>query len=161
MDSYFQNLDIIIKDIVNKLHNELDTILFAFDINNNNSINSFFELIDNKIAELNKNRLVSLKNSIKDIDDIDYEEIISDDAKTFMQDLSIFYQKTIKKISDELTNDKDDFTKNRINNYLGEIFYQKFVTKIEEVLSFNNKVLYNNYLANCERINNINQKTLK
>ncbi len=161
LDNYFQNLDITIKDIVNKLRNELDLALVSLSIENNGAFNPFFDAINEKIVSLNVNRLNTLKNTIQEIDEVNYEEIVNNDSKLFIQELSAFYLNNVTNLINEVTMNLDEFKKKRITDYLKESFYQKFTSRISETLIFNNKVLINNYLANCERLESINQKTLK
>ncbi len=160
LDNYFQNLDITIKDIINKLHNELDLVLDSLSIDNK-SLNQFFDSINEQISSLSANRLSTLKNTILKIDEVNYEEIINDNSKLFIQKLSTFYLNNIDNLINELTSNEDDFKKKRLTDYLKESFYAKYNNRISETIGFNNKILINNYLANCERIESINQKTLK
>lgn len=162
LDNHFQNLKITMQDIINKLHSELDIAIISLTNEENSEINyHFFDLINDKLVVLSNNRLSSLKNTIKEIDDIDYEECIDSETNAFVQELSTFYKENISKLIDDLGNNLDEFKKKRIIDYLNGAFFQKFIMKIKEALTFNNKVLLNNYYANCERIESINQKTLK
>ena len=166
---------------LNKLNIDLDNNNEILHITINNIINLFCEEVTNKIIELKKsdinieeirniinvfyhkikeelelllnNRYKVLKDNIINIENINYKENINKEKEIILNNIKNIYEKLVKKLIIENNND-------RIDNYLKVLNYERFITKIKEILNNMDIILYNSYVESNNKYKELNQKTL-
>ena len=123
-------------------------------------IKNFFDLITNKLNALLKERSTSLKEKLGDIDKDEYKEELEIISSNIINAITLEYQKNTKLVTEEFGKNMDNFNLERLNNYLNEIVLKKIINNLKENFLYANMIIYNDYLENYERMQNINKKTL-
>lgn len=160
-----ETLSITLNNIISVLMNELTSKLLEFDNKNSNDdviqklVVAFQEKLNEQIEVLIQNRLVKLKEIVNEISDIDYKEILENEKERIVSSLSSYFKDNAIKIKN-IGNNYDSFNKERLNDYIDVLFYEKLINKVKESISNMDNILYNNYQANLEKFNNLNAKTL-
>ena len=111
----------------------------------------FLEYIDN----LYKKRFFNLKNK-KDKDN--YLDYINNKVIDVIRE---YYVNHFSLIVDLLSINYSDFEKERLSNYINNIFCNKFILRLLDCINNANMILINNYRESTDRYNLINEKTLK
>lgn len=160
-----ETLSITLNNIISVLMNELTSKLLEFDNKNSNDdviqklVVAFQEKLNEQIEVLIQNRLVKLKEIVNEISDIDYKEILENEKERIVSSLSSYFKDNALELKN-IGNNYDSFNKERLNDYIDVLFYEKLINKVKESISNMDNILYNNYQANLEKFNNLNAKTL-
>lgn len=125
------------------------------------AVNKFNQTLKDNVIKLLEKKNQNLKNSIINIDDVDYRELIDMETKSILDEIKKVYQKgishLIKTIINEYTRDKQI----RIEDYLNNIYFEKYILKITEIIINMDNILYNNYEESLNKYHDLNEKTLK
>ncbi len=149
-----------IQMIVNDLTNMISSISND-DKDVNKTVSAFFKVVINKLNNLLKKRSLSLKEKLNNIEEVEYQKLLNETAEIVINSLEKAYLKNIQLLIDEFSNNLDDFNKNRLSNYLTDNVLTKIVNNLKENFLFGNMIIYNAFLENYERMENINKKTIK
>lgn len=111
----------------------------------------FLEFINN----LYKKRFNSFKNKKEKDNYLDFinNKIIDEIKDYYLNDFGL--------IIDSLGVSYSEFERERLNNYINNTFYSKFMMRMLDTINNANMILINNYYESTERYNLINEKTLK
>lgn len=156
---YSNYCDTLSKDSTNTIISYLDNSLEKQDTVSN-LVNTFFGMIKGKINDIIKERLENIKNNIQNIDHINYEKKLNDEALLIANQLSDYYQENIYMLIDEISK---DITTYRLDfkDYLLNTLYRKLINTLIDKLMYSIKLINNNYDENTMMLETINQKTLK
>ena len=156
---YSNYCDTLSKDSTNIIISYLDNSLEKQDTVSN-LVNTFFGMIKGKINTIIKERLENIKNNIQNIDHINYEKKLNDEALLIANQLSDYYQENIYMLIDEISK---DITTYRLDfkDYLLNTLYRKLINTLRDKLMYSIKLINNNYDENTMMLETINQKTLK
>ena len=126
-----------------------------------NTITSFFLIVSKKLKEIINNQIEPIKDKLDGLTDEEYIKKLNDISTGIIDDMSNYFKENANMLSDELNQDIDDDIKNSINKYILDILTIKMINMLRDKLMYSIKVINNNYEANKEIIENINEKTLK
>ena len=160
LDNNYEILEITLNNMFTLYKEEMFNKMTFLGANKelvSNYLDKFINDLENKILSLIKNKITVLKNSVNDIDNIAYKEIIDDETIKCLSRFKLYYDNLIN----ELINNIENKDNERMNEYLKTINYEKIFNKFKEVLINMDTILYNNYLESIEKFNNLNEKTLK
>lgn len=161
LDTNLESLLIIINNIMNLLTIELTDKLNILSNNNQEAINNFQKLNLKNIIELINQRNTYLKEKVLDIDNINYKEELDDETKNVIEKVKEFYNNNVNNLINELNKSVDEFTKHRISDYLNNLYFSRFIKKIEDAIINMDNILFNNYQFSYQKYLNLNEKTLK
>ena len=161
IDSNYELLKLTTINIINLSINEV--ILNILNIENSflNKkrieflVNEYFKDFLEYIDGLYKKRVIGLKIQ-KDKDN--YLDYINN---KIIDDIKDYYLNNFILIIEDICIDYNDFDKERLDNYINNAFYSRFISKLLENINNANRLLINNYHESKERYNLINEKTLK
>ena len=125
-----------------------------------NTVIGFFTILSNKFKELIIAKTQKLKDNLNTITSEDYNKELRYLSIYTNNQLLAFYEENINMLLDELANDVDNLTREKINNYLFEAIHEKMMNMLRDKFDFSIKLISNNYNANEEIMKNINEKTL-
>ena len=156
---YSNYCDTLSKDSTNTIISYLDNSLEKQDTISN-LVNTFFGMVKAKLNTITKERLENIKNNIQNIDHINYEKKLNDEALLIANQLSDYYQENIYMLIDEISK---DITTYRLDfkDYLLNTLYRKLINTLRDKLMYSIKLINNNYDENTMMLETINQKTIK
>ena len=128
--------------------------------NISNTIMKFKEILKEKIHTKLKDKTIKLKELTNDIDNINYQEKINELTQKITENIKNIYNDNIDNLISEIKSE-NEFNNNRIEEYIRNINYNKFINKINSSLQNMDIILYNNYLESENKFHNLNEKTLK
>jgi len=117
-------------------------------------VDKYFKEFLEYINSLSKKRFTNLKSK-KDKDN--YLEYINN---KIIDDIKDYYINNFSLIIETISINYSEFEKERLNNYINNTFYNKFMMRILDCINNANMILINNYHESTERYNLINEKTL-
>ena len=126
-----------------------------------NTITSFFLIVSKKLKEIINNQIEPIKDKLDGLTDEEYIKKLNDISTGIIDNMSSYFKENANMLSDELNQDIDDDIKNSINKYILDILTIKMINMLRDKIMYSIKVINNNYEANKEIIENINEKTLK
>ena len=168
LNQNYENLKIIIENIIILFFKELDNRCYeiSFDSDNSlsrdeisNRIRKFFITLKMFIVTKIDNNKKTLESVVATIDFMKYVnqiEMLSNELYTSLGEL---YLKESDTLISDISNGLDDFSKSRLEKLVKEIIYNRFIEKIKSSISNTNLILINNYQENNERLDHMNEKT--
>ncbi len=164
LDNNNEILQITIDNIINLFINEVkDKIIEISNCNNNEDINNnvinFYNTLKDELKKLLINRNNKLKDVIKNIDNYNYKDIINNEKKEVIESIKNKYNVLIEDFINRLDNIINE-SKERVNDYIKIISYEKFINKINELFNNMDIILYNSYIESSNKFQELNAKTL-
>lgn len=146
-----------------ELTNKIPEILSStFQMENiSKAITKFNLLLKKELFKLINKKQESLKEEVTNIDNIDYRKIVDKKTSLIIDKLKKVYQKNVTNLINDIINEYTLNEKDRIEDYLMNINFEKYVTKIEETIKNMDNILYNNYQESLNKYHELNEKTLK
>lgn len=167
LDNNLDILSITIANITNLFANEMINKILEIEggIFNKNKIStcviSFHEKIKDQLIAMFYERKTKLEETLKDIDNINYKEMITKETELIISKIDAYYNDNINNLCNEIGIDYDEFNLKRLSDYLKINYYEKFMLKIKECLNNTNIILINNYNESYKKFQELNEKTLK
>lgn len=161
IDSHYELLKLITTNIIDLSINEVISNILNIENSFLNKkrieflLNEYFQDYFEYIDSLYKKRIIGLKMR-KDKDN--YLDYINN---KIIDDIKEYYVNNFVLIIEDISIDYSDLKKERLNNYINNIFYNKFIFKLLDSIDNANTLLINNYYESRDRYNLINEKTLK
>ena len=179
IDLNFENLIHIFEDSIAIFQKQMDTRIYEviFDSDStltreviNTKTKEFFDKLQEYIKKSLENdkktrdfntyspelfEIVNQKNYLG------YVNQISVSSQEFIMLLEQKYQELSSILLENLTENIDDFSNGRLEKLINEIIFNHFIAKSRSDISNTNLLLINNYNANNEYLDNMNQKTVK
>lgn len=165
LDNNNEVLLISLDNIVNLFNEEVMNKLIELSNKNINkkelktNVDAFYQKTANVIHNMLSNRYNVLKESINNIDSIDYKEDINKEKDLVIKSIKNEYNSLVNELINEI-NKKYQDSNNRINDYLKILNYNRFINKIKELLNNMSTILYNSYIESNNKFKNLNEKTL-
>ena len=153
-----------IHDLFNQeLTNKIPEILSStFQLENiSKAITKFNLLLKEELIKLINKKQESLKEEVNNIDNIDYRKIVDKKTSLIIDKLKKVYQKNVIELINDIINEYTINEKDRIEDYLININFEKYIKKIEENIKNMDNILYNNYQESLNKYHDLNEKTLK
>ncbi len=153
-----------IHDLFNQeLTNKIPEILSStFQLENiSKAITKFNLLLKEELIKLINKKQESLKEEVNNIDNIDYRKIVDKKTSLIIEKLKKVYQKNVIELINDIINEYTINEKDRIEDYLININFEKYIKKIEETIKNMDNILYNNYQESLNKYHDLNEKTLK
>lgn len=157
LDSNLSFLSNIINNTINILGQELIGALLSI-LNSNDEVkitkivNDFFDSYREAINNILTTRYNDLKTKIN------LDDYVSYINSQFLEEIKKYYLDNCSMIINEIKTE-EDFTNNRLDDYLQNIFYNKFLKRIIEFINDANNLLINNYNESLARYKLMNEKT--
>ena len=126
-----------------------------------NTINSFLNILSNKLKELVTKKTSIIKDKLNTISDNEYNKELRYMSIHVINQMLEFYGDNIDMLIEEVNSDTNELVKNKINNYLFEVIYGKLMNVLKDKFMYSIKVIANNEEENNQIIDNINRKVLK
>ena len=143
------NISVLGQELIKALISILDTP----DIDRITKIvNDFFNGYREEIKTILTNRYTELKEK-KELDD--YLSYIN---SNLIESIKNYYLNNCSQIISKIKTD-DDFIDERIDDYIENIFFNKFIKRIEECIKDANNLLINSYNESLARYKLMNEKT--
>ena len=144
------------------LNNILEILSSTYNRDNiSNSIKIFSDKIKEELIRLIKEKVSKLKEESKNIDSINYREIIDNETLLIIDQMKKNYQNHIIDLINNIINDYTMDKKDRIEEYLKNIFFNKYIKKVEEIIKNMDNILYNNYQESKDKFEDLNERTMK
>ena len=167
LDTNLENLVITINNMMSLFTTEV--IEKVLEINSDvlssevikESINTFQNLICDELTKLISDRSISLKDKVLNIENIDYKEELNNETINVLEKFKEFYNQNIIGLIDEISNNINEFDKNRLSDYLKVLYFEKLINKFKDAVMNMDIILLNNYEEGYQRFLNLNAKTLK
>lgn len=153
-----------IHDLFNQeLTNKIPEILSStFQLENiSKAITKFNLLLKEELIKLINKKQESLKEEVNNIDNIDYRKIVDKKTSLIIDKIKKVYQKNVIELINDIINEYTINEKDRIEDYLININFEKYIKKIEETIKNMDNILYNNYQESLNKYHDLNEKTLK
>ena len=119
---------------------------------------SFHNIIQNKIKELIENRITDLKKKISDLENIDYKELLDNETNNVLNIIKDNYLNNINELYNNLENEFNIFNQERLNEFLKNNNYNKFINRLKVEFKNMDFILYNNYLESYHKYLELNKK---
>ena len=158
LDNNFKLFQTNINNIIFSLSNDLIIVIISIlnkeeNLKNiENIINDFFKKYSDEITNYLTLRYSYLKEKIEDEN---YETFVNIDI---INEIKQYYLNNCPKLVLGIKS-YDDFTNERIEEYIQNTFYNKLINRINIVLNDANQLLINNYYESKERYKLMNEKT--
>ena len=125
-----------------------------------NLVNTFFNMIKVKLNNIVKERLDSIKNDISNIDHINYEKRLDEEALYIANQISDYYQENVYMLIDEVSKDMTTYRLD-FKDYVLNTLNRRLINTLRDKLVYSIKLINNNYDENTQMLETINEKTLK
>ena len=122
--------------------------------------NNFFSLTLNKLKEIINGVTEPFKGLLNNISDDDYSYTLNQISEVIIQRMINYYSDAINMLKNELNQDTDVLSKDKINEYLSNIAF-KIMDTLKNNFMFSIRIIGNNNEENKEVIESINEKTIK
>ena len=155
------------KNQFNKLTDEVLNAIITFTSNSvsheavKHIVNTFFKSLSEKLNNHAKKRTSSLKEKLDEINKDDYLIKLEESSQLVINSIIKNYEKNVNSLIEELNSNNNDFEKQRLSNYLNDNVLKKIINNLNGMFQYSNMIIYNDYLENYERMENINNKTIK
>lgn len=126
-----------------------------------NTITGFFNLANKKLNEIIKENANVLKDKLATLDDDSYNKELDYMSLVITNNMLDYYGESAKMLINEVIDNLDDVTCDRVSNYILEVLTVKMINKLKENMMFSMKVITNNSEENNQKIESINEKTIK
>ena len=170
IDLNFENLIHIFEDSIAIFQKQMDTRIYEviFDSDStltreviNTKTKEFFDKLQEYIKKSLENDKKTLIEIVNQKNYLGYVNQISVSSQEFIMLLEQKYQELSSILLESLTENIDDFSNGRLEKLINEIIFNHFIAKSRSDISNTNLLLINNYNANNEYLDNMNQKTVK
>ena len=168
LDQNYENLKIVIENLIILFFKELDNRTYEISIECDNTLSR--DEISNRIRKF----FIMLKDAL--FKDIDTNKttlegvVVNNDFMQYVNQLEMLSSSLITnnqeiylKEADSLINDVsigfDDFSKERLEKLIKEIIYNRFMEKLKSSIGNINLILINNYQENNNHLDHMNEKT--
>jgi len=168
LDQNYENLKIVIENLIILFFKELDNRTYEISIECDNTLSR--DEISNRIRKF----FIMLKDAL--FKDIDTNKttlegvVVNNDFMQYVNQLEMLSSSLITnnqeiylKEADSLINDVsigfDDFSKERVEKLIKEIIYNRFMEKLKSSIGNINLILINNYQENNNHLDHMNEKT--
>ncbi len=168
LDQNYENLKIVIENLIILFLKELDNRTYEISIECDNTLSR--DEISNRIRKF----FIMLKDAL--FEDIDTNKttlegvVVNNDFMQYVNQLEMLSSSLITNIqelylkeADSLINDVsigfDDFSKERLEKLIKEIIYNRFMEKLKSSIGNINLILINNYQENNNHLDHMNEKT--
>ena len=168
LDQNYENLKIVIENLIILFFKELDNRTYEISIECDNTLSR--DEISNRIRKF----FIMLKDAL--FKDIDTNKttlegvVVNNDFMQYVNQLEMLSSSLITnnqeiylKEADSLINDVsigfDDFSKKRLEKLIKEIIYNRFMEKLKSSIGNINLILINNYQENNNHLDHMNEKT--
>lgn len=126
-----------------------------------NTITSFFFIMIRKLKEIFKENIEPLKQKLRVIDDIEYNKELSHIYTVINNKMTEYCSEKIVELNNELTNGVSEETRIIIEKYLSEMIIVRMLNTFKEKFAFYIHLINNNNEVNQEKMESINEKTIK
>ena len=158
---------ITLDNIHNLFNQELINIIpeilsSTFQLENiSKAITKFNLLLKEELIKLINKKQESLKEEVNNIDNIDYRKIVDKKTSLIIDKIKKVYQKNVIELINDIINEYTINEKDKIEDYLININFEKYIKKIEETIKNMDNIIYNNYQESLNKYHDLNEKTLK
>jgi hypothetical protein len=168
LDQNYENLKIVIENLIILFFKELDNRTYEISIECDNTlsrdeisnrIRKFFILLKDALFKDIDTNKTTLEGVVVNNDFMQYVnqlEMISSSLITNIQEL---YLKEADSLINDVSIGFDDFSKERLEKLIKEIIYNRFMEKLKSSIGNINLILINNYQENNNHLDHMNEKT--
>lgn len=125
------------------------------------NITNFALLLKSSLIKLINDKKNRLKEETNNIENIKYRELMEQETIIIINKISKIYKKNVTNLINDIINEYTINEKERIEDYLININFDKYIKKIEETIKNMDNILYNNYQESLNKYHDLNEKTLK
>lgn len=150
--------DLLEKELANKIMEIQSSSMSFSDVCK--IIHPFQQKVNDNVVDLINKRSVFLKEYIVNNQKLDYLDKLEKENNTIITKVSKFYQNNVMQVVSKLVTDLDEFSRNRLIDYLKNLYFEKLINKLKEILDNTNRILYNNYLDGVSKYEKMNKKTI-
>ena len=168
LDQNYENLKIVIENIINLFNNELINKTYEILLedetvttreNISGTVKDFFTILKNHIiTNLDSNKKV-LESIVVTNDFMKYVNQIETMTGALCESLSALYKSQSTDLINNISKGLSYFSRSRIENLVNEILFNRFIIKVKSSLSDVNLILINNYQENNNYLEHMNEKT--
>ena len=164
LDRILETLQIMVKNTINLLYIEIVTQIFRINENELKSfpikeVQSYYKGLKNKTEKVLEKNFQELSQNTKNIDDIEYEQILEKAKEQVLLEIGNYYNETINTLIELLVKEKL-IDEDRLN-YLFKIYlYNKFLDKISDILTSSFRIILNSQQESFQKYENLNDKTI-
>lgn len=121
---------------------------------------AFHKIIHEELRKLVNERFNELREKVKKIENIVYKDELNKGTDNLINKLQKCYMDNIDKLIGNLTKKSNAFTKERVEDYLKNSYYEKFINKVKDAINNIDIILYNNYQEAEKKYNELNKKVI-
>ena len=168
LDQNYENLKIVIENLIILFFKELDNRTYEISIECENKLSRddmsnrirkfFISLKGHIVKNIDKNKATLEKIVVTD-DFMKYVNQLETLSSELYSSVGELYLKEADSLINDISKGFDDFSKERIEKIVKEIIYNHFMDKFKSSISNINLILINNYQENNNRLNHMNEKT--
>lgn len=168
LDQNYENLKIVIENLIILFFKELDNRTYEISIDCDQTmshdeisdrIRKFFIALKEHIFKKIDTNKTTLDGVVVNNDFMQYVnqlETLSGDLHTSVSEL---YLSLADSLINDISKGFDDFSKERLDKLVKGIIFNHFMTKLKASISNINLILINNYQENNNRLDHMNEKT--
>lgn len=170
LDNSMESLSVFYSNYSTTMAEKMNDIICKYrniDSNSDNgkiyfeTITGFFSLANKKLNEIIKKNADALKEKLDTLDDENYNKELNYMSLVITNDMLEYYGESAKMLINELIDNLDEVTSDRISNYVIEVLTVKMINILKDNMMFSMKVITNNTEENNQMIESINEKTIK
>jgi len=168
LDQNFENLKIVIENLINNFFKELNNRTYEISIDSDNTlsrdeisnrIRSFFNILkDYLFNNIDKNK-TTLKGVVISNDFMKYVNQLEALSSELYTKIGELYLKETDSLINGVSIGFDDFSRERLEKLIRRIMYNRFMENVKSSISNINLILINNYQENNNHLDHMNEKT--
>lgn len=168
LDQNFENLKIVIENLINNFFKELNNRTYEISIDSDNTlsrdeisnrIRSFFNILkDYLFNNIDKNKTI-LKGVVISNDFMKYVNQLEALSSELYTKIGELYLKETDSLINGVSIGFDDFSRERLEKLIRRIMYNRFMENVKSSISNINLILINNYQENNNHLDHMNEKT--